>query len=234
MNISVVIAAYNGEKYIFEQLKSILTQLSINDEIVVSDDGSSDRTIEIVSSFKDIRIKLVDGPQKGVIKNFENAIRISKNEIIVFSDQDDLWEPQRAEKIKTAMINYHADVVITDYKALYSNGSSCSKHVEWHSGFMNNLKKNTYIGAMISIRREWLVEIMPFPRYVPMHDWWIGLMTELKRKKVLFINEPLVMYRRHGDNMTGNTRNSFIKKFFMRGLISVQIIFRVLISSMHI
>ncbi|KRK45513.1 glycosyltransferase [Dellaglioa algida] len=224
-------AVYNGEKYIFDQLNSILIQLNGNDEIIISDDGSNDKTKEIVKSFKDKRIKLVDGPHKGVIKNFENAIKTSENEIIIFSDQDDLWELKRVEKIRQAM-NY-SDVVITDYKNIYSNGNGFIEHVEWRSGFLSNLKKNTYIGAMMSVRREWLFEIMPFPGHVPMHDWWIGLMTELKHKEVTFIKEPLVNYRRHGDNLTGTKKNTFLKKVIMRVIIGAQIMFRVLISNVH-
>lgn len=228
MDISVVVASYNGEKYIFEQMTSILVQMSENDEIVISDDGSTDDTIEIINSIDDPRIKLVDGPHKGVIKNFENAINMSKNEIIIFSDQDDSWESQRVDKIRNAMVKNNADVVITDYRLIYSNGNNLSEHMKWHGGFTNNLRKNTYIGAMMSVRREWLFEVLPFPQHVPMHDWWIGLLTEIKHKKVIFINEPLVNYRRHGDNLTGTRKNSLIKKIIMRITILSQIIIKII------
>ena len=94
-------AAYNGELYIAQQLDSILNNIKINDEVIISDDGSSDRTREIIRDYivKDNRIKLVDGPQKGVVKNFENALEYANGEIIFLCDQDDVWKDNKIEKL---------------------------------------------------------------------------------------------------------------------------------------
>ena len=91
--ISVCVAAFNGEKYIEEQILSVLRNLDSQDEIIISDDGSSDRTRRIVDDLaeKDRRIRIIDGPRKGLIKNFENAIVHSKGDIIFLCDQDDIW-----------------------------------------------------------------------------------------------------------------------------------------------
>ena len=80
--ISVCIASYNGEKYIKAQLQSILKQLGDDDEIIISDDKSIDKTRSIIQSFCDSRISLIDGPQLGAMKNFENALLHSKGEYI--------------------------------------------------------------------------------------------------------------------------------------------------------
>ena len=100
MTVSVALAAYNGEKYIKEQLSSILEQLSEDDEIVVSLDPSTDGTKEAILSLNDSRIKIVDGEGKGLIKNFENAIKNCKNDLIFLCDQDDIWLPDKVERVK--------------------------------------------------------------------------------------------------------------------------------------
>ena len=97
--ISVCIATYNGERYIREQLDSILSQLSLDDEVIISDDGSKDSTIEIISSYLDSRIKVFKNNGKhGYVGNFENALNHSSGDFIFLSDQDDIWELQKIEK----------------------------------------------------------------------------------------------------------------------------------------
>ena len=100
-SISVAMAAYNGQKYIADQIESILNQLYPTDELVVSMDFSTDQTEEIVLEYakKDSRIHLITGPSKGVIKNFENAIAYTQNEIIFLADQDDFWLPGKVERV---------------------------------------------------------------------------------------------------------------------------------------
>jgi len=98
MKISVCMATYNGERYLKEQLDSILKQLSFTDEIIISDDGSQDRTIEIIESFGDSRIKLFHSTQQNLIYNFENALSKASGDIIFLSDQDDIWYENKVEK----------------------------------------------------------------------------------------------------------------------------------------
>ena len=89
--ISVAMATYNGEKFIKKQLDSILCQLDMQDEIIISDDGSTDNTLNIIKSYNDNRIKIFEGPHNGVKQNFANAISKSQGEYIFLSDQDDIW-----------------------------------------------------------------------------------------------------------------------------------------------
>ena len=89
--VSVAMASFNGEKYISTQIKTILENLTENDELVISDDGSTDGTRRIIEGFNDSRIRLLEGPKQGVKKNFENAIRNCSGKYIFLSDQDDVW-----------------------------------------------------------------------------------------------------------------------------------------------
>ena len=98
--ISVCMASYNGEKYIKEQIDSILKQLSDEDELVISDDGSTDNTLSVIQSIHDKRIKLIHNQgEHGYSRNFENALKNSKGDYIFLSDQDDVWKDNKVETI---------------------------------------------------------------------------------------------------------------------------------------
>ena len=96
--ISVCVATYNGEKFIREQIESILCQLSSDDEIIVSDDGSTDGTIVIINCIGDKRIRIIEGPRKhSPTFNFENALKEAKGDYIFLADQDDVWKTNKVE-----------------------------------------------------------------------------------------------------------------------------------------
>ncbi|EXY58193.1 glycosyltransferase, partial [Bacteroides fragilis] len=96
--ISVCIATYNGEKFIVEQLKTILSQLTDFDEIIISDDHSSDCTLSLIRSFRDPRIKIyLNENDKGYTSNFENALKKATGEIIFIADQDDIWKKDKVD-----------------------------------------------------------------------------------------------------------------------------------------
>ena len=100
MKISVCMATYNGEMYIRRQLDSILKQMSADDELVISDDGSTDNTLEIIGSYKDRRIKLLHSTHKNLILNFENALKQASGDVVFLSDQDDIWFDKKVKKYK--------------------------------------------------------------------------------------------------------------------------------------
>ena len=107
-------ATFNGEKYLKEQLDSILKQLSTNDELVVSDDGSTDGTLAILAEYaeKDARIKIFEGPKKGLIANFGHAIEQTKGDIIFLADQDDVWLEGKVDKIAAYFETYPEQLVV--------------------------------------------------------------------------------------------------------------------------
>lgn len=205
MNISIALAAYNGEKYILRQLESILPQLDKNDEVVISDDGSSDKTLELVCMLGDLRVKVFQNPGKGVISNFENAIAKTAKEIIFLCDQDDVWSADKVQTMKkyfgeTAVDLLLSDAYITD-ENLTVLEESFYKLMDSGPGFMKNFRKNSFLGCCMAFRSSLKPLILPFPGKIPMHDSWIGLLAELNGK-VEFIPDKLVYYRRHGNNAT--------------------------------
>lgn len=204
--ISVCMATYNGERYIKEQVSSILQQLGEDDELVVSDDGSTDSTLQVLASFHDSRIKVFSGPCIGLTYNFENAIKNASGDYLFLSDQDDVWEPSKVERMVAALQD--VDLVISDAwicdENVVSTGKSLYDICKPHKGFWPTLYHTTYIGCCTAFRRTILKKLLPFPPHIVMHDYWIGQIADLYYKTT-FIPDKLLRYRRHGNNTSALT-----------------------------
>lgn len=203
--ISVCMATYNGEKYIEEQINSILAQLSSEDELVISDDGSTDQTLRIIQKFDDKRIKLYsNGGKRGYAHNFENALRFSSGDYIFFSDQDDVWLPDKVEKILPYL--QKDNYVISDAYVTNDDLEIKGRLSTWRKykkGYWRNLYKSIYAGCTSAFTKNIKDYALPFPvSSFIQHDNWIGLLSELKFN-VVYIGEPLIYYRRHDSNTSG-------------------------------
>ena len=205
--ISVCIATYNGEKYIKEQLDSIINQIKEDDEIVISDDNSTDRTLEIINSYKDKRIKIYHSNARNFKKNFENALGNANGDIIFLSDQDDVWIDGKYEMCVSALQKY--DLVVTDSTVVDENLNiiypSFFSYYKSGPGIIKNLYDNTYFGACMAFKRNILEEALPLPQSNEIgHDVWIGLVGEIVGN-VHFIEKSYLYYRRHGKSLTNLT-----------------------------
>jgi glycosyltransferase involved in cell wall biosynthesis len=227
MNVSVAMATYNGEKYLKQQIDSILSQLSNKDELVISDDHSSDQTLTIIKNYiqEDPRVKLFMNDESGVTSNFENAIKRTQNEIIFLSDQDDIWKPEKVETVKSYYVKHpEIQMIMSDITVVDSDiRPTIESFYEFRgsrSGVIKNIIKNSYIGCAMSFRNELKPKILPIPRNVPMHDMWIGLVADMN-KSALLIPEKLIYYRRHEDTVTTvENRSSLKEKVIWRFQIS--------------
>lgn len=223
-------ATYNGEKYIKEQLESILCQLGDNDEVIISDDKSTDNTKLIIESFNDRRVRFFNNTaKKGVIENFENALLKSTGDYIFLSDQDDVWNEGKVTKTLEALKTY--DLVLSDAYIVDSNGrvlhDSFYKINGSKKGFLKNIIKNSYLGCAMAFNRKTLEACLPLPSNIPMHDWWIGLVAET-HGRVVHLDEKFINHRRHSNNtsFTGEvSQYSFFKKIYFRLIITFKIIF---------
>lgn len=208
--ISVCLATYNGATYLREQVDSILPQLGNGDELVISDDGSTDETLQILVAYKDERIKIFHNKGRhGFIGNFENALRHSKGDYIFLSDQDDIWIPGKVEKCVTMLEKYVAinhNSLLVNQKGEPTGNDFFTLHKS-KGGYWQTLIRNSYSGCCMAFRRELLNSALPFPSQIASHDIWIGLLAE-KHGKTLFYNEPLLFYRRHDSNASSTSEKS--------------------------
>ena len=164
---------------------------------------------------KDRRIFITNGPSKGVVKNFEHAIRMCSGDLIFLSDQDDVWLPDKVEKVRAAFGDKEVMAVLHDAKIVDEHLNeiepSFFKIRGSATGFFKNLWRNSYVGCCMAFRKEMVEKILPFPETIYMHDYWIGATAEVLGK-VELIKEPLILYRRHSANVTEMKHGSL---FFM-------------------
>ncbi|MFY9314150.1 MAG: glycosyltransferase family 2 protein [Burkholderiales bacterium] len=195
---SVCMATCNGERFIEPQVASILAQLGPQDEIVVSDDHSSDRTLEKIRGFGDRRIRVFKNPRRGVTANFENALAHATGEFVFLSDQDDVWLEGKRATMCDALAS-HA-LVLSDCRVADAEGrllhESYFALLGSRPGLVRNFLRNSYLGCCMAFRRGLLELALPIPAAVA-HDYWIGMLGELTGKP-LFLARALLMYRRHG------------------------------------
>ena len=232
IRISVAMATYNGEKYIEKQLVSILNNICENDEIIISDDGSTDSTLEIIKKLNKGNIKVIKGPKKGVMKNFENAIKNCRGEFIFLSDQDDIWA---AGKVENVLKLFEKGVTAVVHDVSYINEKDEIMYKSFfekrrvRSGLVNNLIKNSYLGNAMCFRGDLKEKVIPIPVDKRMsdqwHDQWIGLVCEAYGK-VVFDKQVLGYYRRHSSNVSSGVRGSIPQMIYNRIVIGCKLIER--------
>lgn len=198
VRISFVVASYNGAAHIEEQLSSILTALGPNDEVIVSDDGSTDATLERVNAIGDARVQLIAGGERlGYQDNFARAIASSRGEYIFFSDQDDICLPGRiplslAELEHSSCVCGDAIVVDAELVPLFDSHFK-NRRARFSPAWL--LYRPVVIGATLACRRAFLLANLPFPKGVP-HDMWLSVQAS-RRGELAIIENPLILYRRH-------------------------------------
>lgn len=208
--ISVCIATYNGESYLRQQLETILCQLGEEDEVIISDDSSTDMTLDIIRSFNDTRIKVFAHEKKVLpyaisypIRNFENALQHASGDYIFLADQDDVWLENKVQVMMAALED--ADLVLSDCKVTDGNLNvlveSFFEVRHTRLGILANLKTCYYQGSCLAFRRCVLEKALPFPSDMVGHDLWLGLIAE-SYFRVKLVNEQLMLYRRHDDCVT--------------------------------
>ena len=225
--VDILMATYNGEKYLKEQLESILNQTYTNIRLLINDDCSTDKTIEILKEYeqKDNRIYVQYNKENlGSIKNFENLLSRVENKYFMLADQDDVWMPQKVEKSLDKITKENADLVFTDLEAVDENLKTITPSVVRYMGFKKNIDKyndyklvflrNCVTGCTIISKKELIKKYIPIPNKEPMvHDWWMALMIA-QDGKLAFLDEPTIKYRQHGKNQLGIFgMKNYIQKF---------------------
>ncbi len=215
--VSIAMATYNGERFIEEQINSILNQTYSSLELVIVDDGSKDKTINIIKNIQsqnpNIRL-FINEQNLGVTATFNRAVSESKGSFIAFSDQDDLWVNHKIETLVSR---------IGDHNAIYGNsllvdekGNSLDKffssmmHLKSYYSGMPFLLSNTVAGHAMVAKADFLKRIQPFPSNL-YFDLWIAF-NAAATNGIKYVDEVLVHYRQHSSNAVGTSLSANKKK----------------------
>ncbi len=241
--IDILMATYNGEKYLKEQIESILNQTYKNIRLIISDDASKDSTPKILEEYrkKDSRIEIyLNKENRGVVKNIEFLLNKVENEFYMLSDQDDVWLPIKVEKSIETLKKQDADLVFGDLRVVDKNletmHESFAKYMLLErkiNKFINtdriNYLYNCVTGCTLLSKKEFIKDILPLPvisKYM-IHDHWIGLIVSLNGK-LAYMPEQYILYRQHGNNEVGTKKVSHemtdineVRKLFINVKIGV-------------
>lgn len=234
MKVSVCLATYNGEKYIYDQLVSILKQINKNDEVIISDDGSTDSTLDIIRSISDDRIKIYNSCStlkvidyetrlSRIYLNFKNAILKSSGDVVFLSDQDDIWLDDKYFYVMNQFLDNTVGLVVHDAFTTLSDNSRYNLFLSFFptKNIYSILKNNPYMGCCMAFRRDIAIRSFANNRIAIPHDTWIALVACHKFKSkysIKILNDPLIFYRRHDDNCSffNKSENTFYFKIKYR------------------
>ncbi|MDF2888517.1 MAG: glycosyl transferase family 2 [Lacrimispora sp.] len=219
--ITVLLAAWNGEKYLREQMESLLGQTNQEFTILISDDGSTDRTPDIMKEYENRfpgRVKSLKNlkPSGSARNNFFRLLKASSDEYLMFCDQDDIWLPDKVDVTLREMkkmekvwgrgmpILIHSDLSVADQAGtvIYPSMARYQKIGVSDNRTSHYLVENNITGNTMMINRYLKNLTEQIPDTCVMHDWWLGLVASCFGK-ISYIDRPLVRYRQHGSNQVG-------------------------------
>ena len=217
--VTVLLAVYNGEKFLQEQIDSILNQTVSDIKILIRDDGSTDKSQDIINEYASKypdKISLLSGePTGSASANFGELLKQCDDDYIMFADQDDVWFKDKVQKTLDTMLKsenneksvpvlVHSDMSVTDsqlnvkaksffdYQKIFTDDLSMSRI----------LVQNYVTGCTVMINRALKNKAIPLPEGAAMHDWWLALVASAFGK-IETVNLPLMYYRQHGENQVG-------------------------------
>lgn len=226
-------ATYNGARYLPEQVASILAQLGPGDELVVVDDASRDNTLAVLRATSDPRLALhQNAANLGHVRSFERAIALARGEILLLSDQDDLWLPGRVERLREALCHAphawlatgnlrHMDITSRPIAVPWMplRAADSTRHLANLAGIF--VGQRAYYGCAMALRREMLAVALPIPEFAESHDLWLALVANLARAN-LHVADDTLLRRLHGANMTRTdrplARKLWSRVFFLRAV----------------
>ncbi len=212
--ISIAMATYNGEKFIIEQLDSIINQSYKNIEIIICDDNSNDKTVEILKSYcKKFPLTIIQNKiNLGIVKSFEISLKNCKGEYIVLSDQDDIFLPKKIEilfdNIKDSLLIHSDSIIIDQEKNILFDSHFDSFKSKNKTYFMDYIIGNNVTGNSVLIKKDLVRYAIPFPKYIRIHDHYLAICASY-HGKIEFIPDKLQYYRQHSNNSIGIRKNNY-------------------------
>lgn len=212
--VAILMSVYNGEKYLKEQIDSILSQTYSDFVLYIRDDGSSDGTLELIKSYNDERIIFEQGKNLGPAKSFFALLNKAQTaEYVFFSDQDDVWFEDKLEKMLCEIKKYDQvpTMLFSDFSMIDSNGElidpSYSKHTNLQVAVgkngANKILAQPYVFGCASVINKALTNlVLTPPDGIEMHDCWISLVAATTGN-LIYMPEPTIAHRFHSNNATG-------------------------------
>lgn len=223
--ICIVLATYNGEKYLSKMLDSLVAQSRPADVIIAVDDGSKDSTCEILQKYRDaLPLQIETLPQNtGHRAAFSHALSlaqkiITEDDLIALADQDDVWLPQKIEILektiestKTSLVFGDAEVIDGDGNKIADSWREFSK-IEKHISIEHQIAGiNNVTGCMSLFKASLLDAVLPIPEGVTVHDRWIAIIAD-KKGGIAATDTPVIQYRIHGGNAVGGVADQSMRK----------------------
>lgn len=225
--VAILMSTYNGERYLDEQIQSIINQTYSNWVLYIRDDGSNDNTPQIIEKYANSHQNIIFFNQEniknvGVVRSFMDLLEHVSADYYMFSDQDDVWLKDRVKDIINSVKQNEPGpaCVFTDLEIVNQeltpirrmNGENV-----W-TDFLLLLFTNCITGCAMALNDE-LKGLIKFNeinyRYVFMHDWWIGLLAAAFGKLV-YLDKTTILYRQHGDNVVGENKKNTLSYLFYR------------------
>ena len=206
--VQVLLSTYNGEKYLKEQIESILKQEDVEVNLLIRDDGSQDKTLEIIKDFSE-KVNYYEGPNLGAARSFMDLIYNSNTEFdyFAFADQDDVWMPKKLISAINKMERFEEQptLYISALEIVDENLNTIEiKHVEGNLTFEGEMIKNFATGCTMVLNKKLLNEIKNYkPDYLIMHDSWITRVCYAIGGNVIIDNDTYIKYRQHTENVLG-------------------------------
>lgn len=204
--ITVVLPTWNGMPHLPSQVHSILGVLPDSGVLKVRDDGSTDGTRSWLEdlALREPRVRTILSQERvGVVRSVERLLADVPEGVVFLADQDDVWHPEKVARCLDALAT--ADLVVHDARRVDGEGSPLGDTLFVRrgvgGGVAANLWRNRFTGCCMAMRRSLLEQALPFPRHLPMHDQWLGLVA-LRHGRVRWLEEVLMDYRVHAGNAT--------------------------------
>lgn len=230
--IEILLATYNGERYLRAQIDSLLSQTESNWKLLIHDDGSSDSTCEIIRSFQELypeKINFIEDSIRtgGARNNFSHLLSFSSAPYVMFCDQDDVWRKDKIEITlrkmlveerknpgKAILIHSDLEVVDEDLNVVASSMFDYQRLPRNISSLSDMVVQNNVTGCTVMLNRKAVEVSLPIPSEAVMHDWWIACKVIQNSGVVGFIPNSLVLYRQHGNNAVGSKKVDVFHYFY--------------------
>lgn len=218
-NTAILMAVHNGQKFLAEQIESILQQTYANFDLIIQDDGSTDDSMKIINDYcqKDKRVVKISflKENKGAVENFSSLFNYAKDiyDYIFFSDQDDVWDMNKVKNSMEEIKKYDnfPALVFTNFYLWKSDTLKKIYEKKVKYSFERCISQNVMYGCTMMVNKKMIDIIDNIPLCVENHDYWIALLATLNDSSIIYLEQPMLKHRLHEENVTARSSSGTFK-----------------------